>query len=94
MSDSLWGVFTSPPASPGSPRTWCAGLRRPDLSFEWRSLDTSSRETAHQWLRSAHCHGADNHHETCKDCAPRPNVCPKCHVNFDLGGCRCLPGFT
>jgi len=63
-----WGVFSNPPVSEGSPSTWFAGLRRADLTFEWRSLDTSSRERARQWLRSARCHGTDAHAETCGHC--------------------------
>jgi len=64
-----WGVFTNPPSKDLPFRTWFAGLRRADLTFEWRSLDTSSRERAHQWLRSAQCHGTNSHAKTCADCA-------------------------
>ena len=69
MSRPEWGVFTNPPASEDSRRTWFAALRRADLTFEWRSLDTSSKERARQWLRSARCHGTNTHAETCADCA-------------------------
>lgn len=57
-----WGIFTD------NDGTYFAGLRRDDLTFVWRSLSTSSRETAQQWLDSAHCHGVDAHTKTCADC--------------------------
>ena len=71
MSRPEWGVFTNPRRARTRPRTWFAGLRRADLTFEWRSLDTTSRERAQQWLRSARCHGTDAHTETCGHCKPR-----------------------
>jgi hypothetical protein len=62
-----WGVFLDNDGRLPWP-TYFAGLRRADLTFEWRSLSTSSRETARQWLDSARCHGVDAHTETCADC--------------------------
>ena len=43
-----WGILID------NDGTYFAGLRRDDLTLVWRSLSTSSRETAQQWLDSAH----------------------------------------